>query len=717
MFDFFLNTLRPWQWALLALVPPAIIALYFLKLKRQPLEVPSTYLWKRTIEDLHVNSLWQRLRHNLLLFLQLLLIGLAMLALLRPGWEGTKLDGDRFIFLVDNSTSMSATDVEGGKSRLDESKQLVAGLIDQMDAGMTAMIISFSDKPQVVQEFTDNRRLLRERLDTIEATVRGTDLLGALNLADGLANPGRITTEEGGAEIDVVEAQPATVYIFSDGRFDDVKGFSLGNLKPVYVPVGSFEAKNLAITGFSTRRSEANPEQRQAFVQVTNFTETEQTADVDLMLDGRFRDAKRVQVNPGESNGVVFALNDVPSGELTASLKYELDTPAKRDDLRQDDTGFAALNDAEPGRVLVVTPGNVALEVALGTERVAKLGAIEFKTPDFVTSEQYKQDALASVYDLIVYDQCAPATMPRADTLFIGRLPPGAIWRGGTSAESAAAEGQAENAGGDDVKEGDENKSGKAPANTEEDAVISLPQIIDWDRSHPLLNSVELGNVALVDSLLLDPPPGATVLIDSTEGPIAAVAPRDAYQDVVLGFEILGRDPDGAQTVNTNWPTKLSFPTFWLNALEYLAGGTEESRTATVRPGRPIELRVPGKATEITVVDPAGNEHSLRRTNQDMFQFHDTHQLGVYEVRQGESVIERFAVNLFDRHESDIRVRPSQDPDAPVTQAADIRIGHVEVQAQVGRTPTRIEIWKAVLACALAVLVIEWYIYNRRVYV
>src|SRR5919204_6481143 len=115
MFEYFLNTLSPWQWALLALVPPAIIALYFLKLKRQPLEVPSTYLWKRSIEDLHVNSLWQRLRQNLLLFLQLLLVALAMLALLRPGWEGTKLEGNRFIFLIDNSASMSATDATDAK--------------------------------------------------------------------------------------------------------------------------------------------------------------------------------------------------------------------------------------------------------------------------------------------------------------------------------------------------------------------------------------------------------------------------------------------------------------------------------------------------------------------------------------------------------------------------------------------------------------------------
>src|SRR3954447_22390028 len=107
----FINTLATWQWAVLAAVPPAIIALYFLKLKRQPLEVPSTYLWHKSIEDLRVNSLWQRMRQSLLLFLQLLLVALAALALLRPGWSGSELLGDRSIFLIDNSASMGATDV------------------------------------------------------------------------------------------------------------------------------------------------------------------------------------------------------------------------------------------------------------------------------------------------------------------------------------------------------------------------------------------------------------------------------------------------------------------------------------------------------------------------------------------------------------------------------------------------------------------------------
>jgi hypothetical protein len=685
MFDFFRNTLTGWQWAILALVPPAIVALYFLKLKRQPLEVPSTYLWKRSIEDLHVNSLWQRLRQNLLLFLQLLLIALAMLALLRPGWEGTTLDGQRFIFLVDNSASMSATDVDDAANRLAEAKRLAAGLVGQMESGMTAMIIGFADTPQVVQEFTDNRRLLLERLETIEPTSRGTDLKGALELAGGLANPGRVTTEEGGMEVDVVEPQAATLYIFSDGRFEDVKGFALGNLKPVYVPIGSLDAQNLAITACSTRRSQSRSGEQQAFLQVTNFTDQPQSAVVELELDGHFLDAKEVEVAAGMSSGVVFPLADAPPGALAARLKYTLGNASQHDALPLDDVAYAAVNDATPGRVLVVTPGNTALEVALSTKEAGQLANIQLAAPDVLTTDEYRRDAESGAYDLVIYDQCAPPTMPRANTLLVGRLPPGPAWRGGQTQPT-------------------------------EPKTAVLPQIIDWDRAHPLLAHVELGNVDIADSLVLQPPPGSSVLIDSTAGPIAAIAPRDSHEDAVLGFEIVGQAADGSRTANTNWPRRLSFPTFWLNALEYLAGGIEQPSVDQVRPGRPVELRPPGNLAELTVVDPHGHRATIQRTDHDLLQFHDTNEPGIYEVQRGDQVIERFAVNLFDRAESDVRVRPSQDPEASTVQAADIRIGHVDVAATAGQTPIRKEAWKALLATALFVLLVEWYIYNRRVY-
>lgn len=69
-----ISALGPVQWLLILLVPPAVLSLYFLKLKHRELAVPSTLLWRKTLEDVHVNSIWQRLRKNILLYLQLLFL-------------------------------------------------------------------------------------------------------------------------------------------------------------------------------------------------------------------------------------------------------------------------------------------------------------------------------------------------------------------------------------------------------------------------------------------------------------------------------------------------------------------------------------------------------------------------------------------------------------------------------------------------------------------
>src|SRR3954468_18336200 len=127
----FSTPLRGAEWAVLAGIPVAIIALYFLKLRRRPVQVPSTLLWRRSLEDLHVNSLFQRLRQNLLLFLQLLAVLLAMLALAGPRIRGTTGQGKRYVLAIDNSASMSATDV--APSRLARAKEAAKQIIANME--------------------------------------------------------------------------------------------------------------------------------------------------------------------------------------------------------------------------------------------------------------------------------------------------------------------------------------------------------------------------------------------------------------------------------------------------------------------------------------------------------------------------------------------------------------------------------------------------------
>ena len=689
MNDLFRNTLSPAQWALLAAVPVAILALYFLKLKRQPVEVPSTYLWRKAIEDLHVNSFWQRLRKSLLLFLQLLAVALAVLALLRPGWEGTKLEGQRFLFLIDNSASMSARDVSGG-SRLDAAKEQVAALIEQMDSGMTAMIVSFADAPRVVQEFTDNTRLLRERLATIEPTFRGTDLREALKLAAGMSSldVGSAGDDESEASEQLPADDTVTAYIYSDGRFPEVKNFRLGRIEPVYVPMGTKEARNVALTAFSTRRSEIRPEERQAFVQVTNFTDEPAKVIAEIRLSGEFLDAKELEVPAGDSAGATFPLADAPAGALEVRLSG---SGLDGDVLLSDNRGYAALNDALPGRVLVVSPGNVALETSLGTERAKRLATIEFAKPELLTQKEHQQLADSGAYSLIIYDQCVPEKMPRANTLFVGTAPPIDSWKATASSPSEAPPAEAATAG-----------------------TVSLPQIIDWNRAHPLLANVEFGNIGILTSNILPIPQGGTSLIDSTGGTLFAIAPRDSFEDAVLGFPIVSVG-EGGQAINTNWPRRHSFPTFWLNVLEYFVGQADDSASPNSTPGQPVELRTTASASTLTVVAPSGERFELQRQSLEPFQFHQTEQPGVYEVVEQGQVTSRFAVNLFNRQESDVALRPSADSDNE-GGAQELRIGETAVPAE-GLTPARRELWRPLLLAALLVLLVEWYIYNRRVYV
>src|SRR5215218_7750769 len=123
--NWFPTFLNPWTAALAgAIVVPSLLILYFLKLRRREMPVPSTLLWKKAVQDLQVNAPFQRLRRNLLLFLQLLLLFLLLLAFSRPVTNYTPGAGTTTVILIDRSASMSAKDPDlKGNTRLDEAKR------------------------------------------------------------------------------------------------------------------------------------------------------------------------------------------------------------------------------------------------------------------------------------------------------------------------------------------------------------------------------------------------------------------------------------------------------------------------------------------------------------------------------------------------------------------------------------------------------------------
>src|SRR4028119_901005 len=109
-FPSFLN----WQGAALAaaLAIPALLGLYFLQLRRREMAVSSTILWKKSVQDLQVNAPFQRLRRNLLLFLQLLVLLALILAFARPVSFHQASSAQLNLILLDRSASMNARDAD-----------------------------------------------------------------------------------------------------------------------------------------------------------------------------------------------------------------------------------------------------------------------------------------------------------------------------------------------------------------------------------------------------------------------------------------------------------------------------------------------------------------------------------------------------------------------------------------------------------------------------
>ena len=88
------------------------------------------------------------------------------------------------------------------------------------------------------------------------------------------------------------------------------------------------------------------------------------------------------------------------------------------------------------------------------------------------------------------------------------------------------------------------------------------------------------------------------------------------------------------------------------------------ARMRQAHPGETIELRPLSPATEsIIVTSPSGKAETLRRRGEQPFVYRLTDELGVYRVTEGGRETRRFAVNLFDPAESDVRVRIDETPE------------------------------------------------------
>ncbi|MDE0865518.1 MAG: BatA and WFA domain-containing protein [Rubripirellula sp.] len=687
---------NPLAWGLLGLIPVGIVLLYFLKLKRESVEVPSTYLWSKTIEDLHVNSLLQRLRRNLLLLLQLLAVAVAIIALLRPGMQGETTGQGRTVFLLDTSASMQAIDDGETVNRFEKSKQLILAHIDSMSDTDAAMLITFSDRPETVQSFTTDRARLRNSLKRIEVTNHTTDILGALKAADGLANPRRSSDIADVNDIQVADARPADLLIYSDGGFQTVTEFSLGNLKPEFISMGSPIVNNLAITAFSTERNTEQPTEVQAFATISNFGSQDVATTATLSMNGEFMDAEAIEIEAGDQTGLSFTIETDEAASLSITLDH-------KDDLEIDNTAYTGLSPLRNVTVLVVTAGNTPLSVGLQTEKTTKICSPTFVTPSYLQTDEYALRASSGSDDLIIYDGCAPTVMPATNTFFIAALPPAPS---STLREIAPADASVE-----PVTEKEPATTPTSPAidggndirgwkwSTEESSV----NLVDIERMHPLMRYLELFSLLIFSGRGIEGPPGTVELVGADIGSVLSIAPRDGFQDLVLGFDIISWDEEGNPQTNTNWYAERSWPVFLFNVLRHLAGAANASGAPSYRPGETVRLRLENSVNAPQVSCNDGPPKTVTPSPSGVIEIVDTEIPGNYLIENNSQLTDRFAVNLFSSRESSIAA------------VKEIDIGYESVTSTTGGVDQRIEYWRWALITMLGLIAAEWWVYSRRV--
>ena len=663
--------LTPWTaLGAAAVAVPLLLLLYFLKLKRRELIVSSTLLWKRAVQDLQVNVPFQRLRNNILLFLQLLMLLALLLALAGPILSLMSGQARRHVLLIDRSASMSATDVE--PSRLEEAKRQARIYVESLrDQGFLSfrgprdqtMVIAFDKHSKVMCNFTADKQQLIAAIDSIQAGDGDSCLGEAIMVAQAF------TQAPGDEPANQDSQEPAKLMLFSDGRIADLDQIIVNTDELTFHCIGE-SGRNVGVTAMRARRSYENPDEVEVFATVANYDTEPVTTDVQLSVNDDVRAVKSVTIPAGkgkaDSGGaepqgagrvaVNFSLSYAEAGVLTVRQ-------LQGDSLASDDAAWAVLAPPKRLAVLLVTAGNKVVESAL---KACPLYKLDIMTPSQFDANtpgapggDVSQLTFEQRYDVIVLDNHLPVRTPRCRYLVFGR-PPNGI----------------------DVSVLQE---------------LENQAVVDWRPKHAVLKYVNLANLFTQKCYKLSLPRDAELLAEFNESPALALVRRNGSVFLLASFDVL----------DSTWPFEPSFVLFCYNAVSFLGMQVGQNDDANLLVGDPIVVDGLDSGQNAFVDGPGFSGIQINANSSGSVRFPGTDHVGVYGIRAEEPAAggaRLFAVNMLNDAESNIE------------PARQIVASGVQVQAQAAAVSrANLPLWPFLVGFVLLLACLEWLIYNQKV--
>jgi len=343
---------------------PAIVLLYFLKVRRPEVRVSSLLFWRPYVADRQANAPWQRLRPSMLLLLQLLAALVLAIGLMRPGLIGAAGVDSTTVVMIDASPTMEATDVN--PSRFGAAVDRARSLAGQLAPGQQMAIILLGDHATLLAAPTGDPALLRAALDRAQPSGSAGDFAEGISLANSilLGRPG------------------GSIIMFSDGHSQAPTSPPRVGAPFTYVSVGS-TGENAAIQTMSRSGNGS------VFLRLANYGRSARDLKVEMRADGRLVDVLPVKLEGNTTSDVTWNRLSTSTQVLEAKL-----TPD--DALGLDDTAWLVIAEPPHHPVLLVTSENGFLQQALKLRQGLDVTAV--KPADYKPGK----------YDLVIFDGFVP---------------------------------------------------------------------------------------------------------------------------------------------------------------------------------------------------------------------------------------------------------------------------------------------------------------------
>ena len=332
-----------------------ITALYLLKRRSETVRVPSLLLWQRALAEQQAMKPFQKLKKNILYFLQMALAILLTLALMRPAVSGG-VQGET-VMIFDLSASMQA------EGRLEQAKERALNLIDGMKAGDRVTVLTASREAEIALSRSGDLSRVRSVIHGLNARNGGADLDAALSLAQAMGR----------------DIEGLNILVFSDAFTSD---------SAQVIPVGTPQS-NRALLSLSVQNG-------QAFVRIANYGDAA-TVTLECEADGDLCDAVTVAL---EADEVRSALLAVPENAQTVRVRIQ-----EADALLTDNERWYAAREKGTYRA-ALCGDNVFLEKALSLREDLTL----------LRTTAAEAASLESI-DLYIFDGALPEVLPAQGTL------------------------------------------------------------------------------------------------------------------------------------------------------------------------------------------------------------------------------------------------------------------------------------------------------------